>query len=365
MRCNKLKRRTGIISAIFVCLTAAGFRVNYTDEPYKVSVPAYFPEMPTSGSNHLTRKGVSLGRFLFYDPILSKDSNLSCASCHKQAAAFSDAPNAFSTGSAGALQKRNTPAIFNLAWYPALFWDGRAGSIELQVFQPVRHHDEMNLEWTLAAQRIKRSKFYLDRFFEAFGERQIDSSLIANAIAQFERTIISCSSKYDRVLQRKAVFTKEEADGFVLVNDMVKAGCLHCHTTDADPLGTTSEFSNNGLDPVLDPAKYKDIGRGGVTSNVGDNGKFRIPSLRNIALTPPYMHDGRFKTLDEVIDFYSERVNPCVNIDSKMEFARRGGAHLTADQKRQIIAFLHTLTDSALITDKKYSNPFVEARAKK
>jgi cytochrome c peroxidase len=232
-------------------------------------------------------------------------------------------------------------------------------SVEEQVFHPVRAHDEMNLNWRLAEKRIRRSNFYSGKFKAAFGDRKPDSVLIANAIAQFERTLLSYRSRFDMILAGKAYFTKEEYEGFEMANDMSKGDCLHCHSTDADPLGTRLGFSNNGLDAVDDPAKYKDRGLGDITGDAGDNGKFKIPSLRNVALTAPYMHDGRFKTLEEVMDFYSEGVQPGVNTDAKMGMAYQHGVHLTKDEKRKIILFLQTLTDSAFVKDAAFSNPFL------
>ncbi len=325
---------------------------------YKFPTLDFFPTMPVAEENPVTVEGVELGRYLFYDPILSKDSNMSCGSCHKQEAAFSDAPLAYSKGFNGELMSRNTLPLFNLAWYPTLFWDGRGGSIEQQVFHPVRAADEMNLEWQVAVERVKASSFYKKQFNDAFPGLEIDSVLIAKAIAQFERTLISHNAKYDSVLRGEAMFTKAEIKGFELMNDMSMADCLHCHTTDADPIGTKLGFSNNGLDDVQNPEDYKDKGRGGVTGKLDDNGKFKIPSLRNIALTAPYMHDGRFKTLKEVLDFYSEGVHYGANVDSKMGMAYQGGVHLTEDEKYLIITFLHTLTDSTFIKNEAFSDPF-------
>ncbi len=325
--------------------------------PYVFSELISFPEMPAT-DNPPTIEGAKLGRFLFYDPILSSDNSFSCASCHKQAFAFSDAPKRFSKGIGGEVMKRNTMPLFNLAWYPSLFWDGKATSIEEQVFHPVQAHNEMNLDWPTAVQRIKQSKFYRPKFYAAFDNAEIDSTLIAKAIAQFERTLISSNSKYDQVIRGEAYFTAEEYEGFVLINDQTKGDCLHCHTTDADALGTTTKFSNNGLVAAFNPTDFEDKGKAEVTGKEKDIGKFRIPSLRNVAVTPPYMHDGRFETLEEVVDFYSEGVNRSYNIDSKMEFANRGGASLTKDEKEKIIAFLKTLTDSTFITNPEFGNPF-------
>jgi cytochrome c peroxidase len=348
---------TGLFSGVIVFF-GLGFKDVRPPTKYQFPELKYFPKMPVAEDNPVTAEGAALGRYLFYDPILSLDSTISCSSCHKQAFAFSDYPNRFSKGITGEKLTRNTMPLFNLAWYPAMHWDGKAASIEKQVFLPVSAHNEMNLDWSLAEERIRNSDFYRNKFYETFGKVEIDSVLIAKAIAQFERTLISNNSKYDQILRGKKFFTKDEYEGFVMVNDMTKGGCLHCHTTDGDALGTTGRFSNNGLDPVLHPSGYPDKGRGGVSGKISDQGLFKIPSLRNVAVTGPYMHDGRFQTLQEVLDFYSEGVNVCANIDSKMEFAYRGGAHLTDDEKLKIMAFLHTLTDSIFLSNPEFSNPF-------
>lgn len=348
-----------LIILLVVILIFTGFTVKRSPTPYQFPEPGFFPEMPVPLYNPVTKEGVDLGRHLFYDPVLSLDRTMACASCHKQAKAFSDAPHVFSKGNKDILTKRNVMPLFNLAWYPSFFWDGRASTLEEQVLHPVKDTNEMNLDWAAATKRIKNSKFYKPKFKAAFGNREIDSVLIAKALGQFLRTLISHSSKFDRVLTGEIHLNKDEYQGFVLMNDMTKGNCLHCHTTDADALGTTGKFSNNGLDSIFDPDEYEDKGLGGFTGNINDNGKFKIPSLRNIELTSPYMHDGRFATLEEVMEFYSEGVNQSANIDSKMRFAHQNGIHLTGEEKYKIIAFLKTLTDSAFIANPEFSDPFI------
>ena len=335
-----------------------GFRVIFNPTPYHFEKVRYFPEMPTSKANPVTKEGVELGRYLFYDTILSENYTFSCASCHKQEFAFSDSPNQFSKGVNGELLDRNTMPLYNLAWYPSMFWDGRATSIENQVFFPVRAHNEMNLNWTEAEKRIQKSKFYKPLFKKVFGDNNIDSNRISLAIAQFERTLISSNSKFDQVLRGEKYLTADEYEGYGLINDQTKGDCLHCHTTDGNWLGTTLKFSNNGLDDYKTAVEYLDKGLATGTNNSSDIGWFKIPSLRNVGVTAPYMHDGRFKTLKEVLDFYSEGVNQSYNVDSKMGFAHQGGANLTEDEKEKIIAFLLTLTDSIFIKNPEFSNPF-------
>jgi len=345
-----------ILIGLSLFVLGSGYRFSTT--PYRFPQLMFFPKMPVASNNPVTVEGVNLGRHLFYDPILSSDSTMSCASCHKQQAAFSDSPVQFSAGRYGTTMKRNTMPLFNLAWYPAFFWDGRASGLEEQVFHPVRTSNEMNLQWTIATERLQQNKFYKPLFSKAFGTQKIDSVQIAYAIAQFLRTLISYQSKFDQVVSGKRYLTKDEFDGFVLANDQTKADCIHCHMTDGDLLGTNLVFSNNGLDSIYDPLDYKDKGRGAVTGRTADNGKFIIPSLRNLAFTAPYMHDGRFQTLEEVLDFYTTNVKLSANIDSKMEYAHQGGTKLTADEKKKVIAFLRSLSDSSFISNPEFSNPF-------
>jgi cytochrome c peroxidase len=333
---------------------------DYSTTPYPFEPLKFFPKMPASSENPITIEGAKLGRYLFYDPVLSADSNLSCASCHKQQYAFCDGTNQFSKGKNGTLTKRNSMALFNLAWYPAFFWDGKVQSIEAQVSHPLTSAEEMNMEFVVAIARLNNSPRYKKMFSDAFEKNIIDSTEIVYAIAQFLRTLVSNKSKYDRVIGGNGHFSREEYSGYVLVNDQTKGDCLHCHTTDGNALGTTLKFSNNGLDGIMHAEDYKDKGRGAVTAKTSDNGKFIIPSLRNVAVTAPYMHDGRFKSLEEVMNFYSNGVKVCANIDSKMEFAHYGGAHLSAEEQQNIIAFLKTMTDSVFISNAEYENPFIK-----
>lgn len=347
-----------VFASVLVSLLVLGFDVNPRLTPYKFPELKFFPKMPHARNNPVSVEGAALGRYLFYDPILSSDSTMSCSSCHQQKSAFSDSPKQFSIGSKGELMKRNTMSLFNLAWYPALFWDGRAASIEEQVFHPVRTYNEMDLKWNIAEKRIEKSKFYKPLFNQVFGKQKIDSVQISKAIAQFLRTLISNQSKYDQVLNGEAYFTKEEYDGFVLVNDQMKGDCIHCHVTDGNALGTIAVFSNNGLDKIADPQDYKDKGRGIVTGKQSDHGKFIVPTLRNLAFTAPYMHDGRFNTLKEVMTFYTSGVQDCANLDPKMEYVHQKGTKLTLEEKENVIAFLLTLSDSSFVTNPEFSDPF-------
>ena len=331
-------------------LIGIGWTVQQVPTPYVFPEMPLFPPIPDRDLV-ITGEGADLGKHLFHDERLSADGSISCASCHRQEFAFSGGPERSSRGLNGQLTRRNVIPLFNLLWYDRFFWDGRAGSLEEQVLHPVRDPAEMGSDWQQVAERIGADPFYQTRFDELFPDQRIDSTMIANVIAQFLGTLVSYRSKYDRVIAGTDRFTADERDGFILINDMTKGDCLHCHTTDSDALGTRGTFSNNGLDPFADP------GLGGYTNDPHDSGKFKIPSLRNVGVTAPYMHDGRFATLEEVLDFYSEDVHPTANIDSKMGLPGRRSPRMNAEEKRKIIAFLHTLTDTMFITDPEYAEP--------
>ncbi len=347
--------RSNIVS--FASIFVLGLFVVHLPQPYIFPVLPHFPSMPVADDNPPTIPGVELGRFLFYDPALSVDSTISCGSCHKHKHAFSDLGVRFSEGFHGAKQKRNTPGLFNLAWYKGMFWDGRAATIEDQIFEPVRKHDEMNLSWTLVESRLRNSEMYPPMFEKAFGDMPIDSQLVSYALGQFLRTLISHQSKYDRVLRGETFFTDDEYQGFVIVNDQSMGNCLPCHTTDAHGLGTNGGFANNGLQDTHSP--HFDSGLYNVSKNPKDAGRFKIPSLRNLKFTAPYMHDGRFSTLEEVIDFYSEGVLDQPTIDNKMAHTKTGGMSFTETEKMQILAFLQTLNDEVFVSDSRFSNPFM------
>lgn len=341
--------------ALFVGFTWPGSAPVADHEPIAFVTPPYFPAMPLPTSGTVTQATVQLGRMLFHDPVLSGDSSFSCANCHRQQFAFGDAPLRTSTGHSGMPLRRNTPPLFNLAWYPAYGWDGRSASLEEQVLHPVRTATEMGGDWSLVVDRIRRSALYAPLFQDAFPGSAIDSNLVARAIDHFLRTLISADSKYDRVLRGEDRFTDDERAGFVIANEQDKGDCLQCHTTDSDALGTTGRFSNNGLpDNGL-----IDLGRAEVTGLQRDVGRFKIPSLRNVAVTAPYMHDGRFATLEEVLRFYNEGVLGGPHVDPVMGIAHRGGAHLDSTEVRQLLAFLHTLTDHTFLQDPVHGDPFM------
>ncbi|MDX9749483.1 MAG: cytochrome c peroxidase [Flavobacteriales bacterium] len=328
--------------------------------PYVLEYPAYFPEMPIPPDNPMTEQGVQLGRHLFYEERLSGDHTMSCASCHMQGFSFSD-PARFSTGIMGQQGTRNSMALINLGWEERFFWDGRAMSLEEQIFFPVRDPVEMHQTWPAAVAALQADSGYRALFAAAFGTTTIDSVLVSKAIAQFVRTMISANSKFDKYKRNEVFLTIEEQMGLDLTRmeggDPAQGGqwgadCFHCHP-DGGGRFTDGLIRNNGLDPA---SAWTDLGLGGITGLPQDFAKFKTPTLRNVAVTGPYMHDGRFETLEEVIDHYDSGGHPSPTIDPNMKFTQ-GGLSLTPEKKAQLIAFLHTLTDHDFFTDERFSDP--------
>lgn len=322
---------------------------DYNPTPYVLDYPDYLPIMDIPADNPLTEEGVTLGRMLFYDPILSGDNTMSCATCHKSEFSYTD-ERQFSEGVDGSLGTRQAMHIVNVGWMKEMFWDGRADGVENQALGPVENPIEMKETWENAVAELSAHAEYPDLFYAAFGEEVITKELAAKAIAQFERTMISGNSRHDKIVERnEGFFTDDEQAGFEIFNTEL-GDCFHCHGTS---LFTDNQFHNNGLD-----SDFTDIGLEEVTGNPLDKGLFKAPSLRNIELTAPYMHDGRFQTLEEVIDHYSEGLHNSPTIDPLMKKINQGGLHLTMEEKTQLVAFLKTLTDTSFINNTAFHSPF-------
>jgi len=312
-------------------------------------------------TNPLTVEGIELGRRLFYDPIMGRDSAISCAACHKQELAFTDG-RSLAVGIRGQEGSRSAMSIVNLAFNPNGFnWDGSEGKLWEQAIHPVENMLEMDEDWEAVVNRLRSSEDYSRRFRAAFGvsnTREITREMAAKAIAQFEMTIISADSHFDRVVyQNSEFFTEEEqlgADSLFFVEDVpldaLHPGCGHCHN---QPSFGDNLFKNNGLDAVALLDDFADPGFGAVSGSRFDNGKFRTPTLRNIALTAPYMHDGRFETLEEVIEEYARGGHGVENEDPNIT-----GFPLSEREKAALVAFLRSLTDESLLTDPRYASPF-------
>ena len=320
---------------------------------YELKIPKGLPPMDPfiPADNPMTVEGVALGRKLFYDPILSDDGSQSCSSYHKQEFGFGD-PRQFSVGVDGSFGNRQAMTLINLGWNQnGFFWDGRAATLEELVFEPVRNPIEMNTTWPEVEAKLNASDEYLSLFAQAFNVVKIDSVHTVKAISQFLRTLISGNSKFDRWYNQQSIqLSESELRGFVLFNGE-GADCFHCHGLGG--LITDNNFRNNGLDAEFSA----DEGRYLVTGNPSDKGKFRAPTLRNIEMTAPYMHDGRFFTLEEVVDHYSEHILDSPTLDPLMKLVGNGGAQLTQQEKQDLIAFLKTFTDEEFLSNPDLSDP--------
>lgn len=335
------------------------------------AVPPYFTNGATNDTdntpdnNRIMNTTATLGRVLFYDKNLSANNTIACASCHFQDRGFSD-PAQFSTGFAGGLTGRQSMSLANARYYEngRFFWDERAASLEDQVLMPIQDHVEMGMTLDTLVAKLQAEEYYNILFTEAFGSNEVSSERISLALAQFVRAMVSYQSKYDQGLaminggnaNQLPNFTTLENLGLRIFTDPQLGGCAGCHST---PLQIGIEAQNNGLD-----LNTVDEGLGAVTGNARDDGKFKVPSLRNIGVTAPYMHDGRFATLLEVVEHYNSGVQAHPNLDPRL----RGGPgnpqprrlNLSDEDQQALVAFLNTLTDEAFLTDEKFSNPFVQ-----
>ncbi len=347
--------------------------IAYSPTAYTILKPAHFPQIPVPADNPMTREGVQLGRRLFYDPILSADSTMSCSSCHLPQGSFTD-NKALSIGIDGLPGRRSAMSLLNIAYANnGLFWDGRAASLEAQALLPVEDPVEMHHTWPNVVESLKQHPVYPELFRKAFGIENccdITKELVTKALAQFERILISSgTSKYDQyVLGDPDALDDKELDGKLMFFDegqdvnLPDAQCFHCH---GSITLTGNNYFNNGLDSVASLDAFPDKGRGGISGNRTDNGKFRAPTLRNIALTAPYMHDGRFPNLEAVLDHYNGNGKGVSNEDP---FVRQIGfplggnvlnySGLTPYQRQAVVKFLHTLTDTTFINNPDIQNPF-------
>lgn len=317
----------------------------------------------TSSNNPITNEGATLGRVLFYDKSLSKNNTVACASCHIQSKGFSDSKQ-FSDGFEGGKTKRHSMGLANARFrnLSTYFWDGRSPSIEHQVLQPIQDSVEMGMNLNYLLIKLREKPYYPILFKDAFGSEEITTDKISKALAQFVHSMLSFNSRYDEGRKTHSVsdsfynFTPQENLGKKLFFDVQKGNCGGCHNTDAFLMDNPR---NNGLD-LWESSNSNDIGYEGVTNDPLDKGKFTAPSLRNIAVRPPYMHDGRLNSLQEVLDHYSTGIKWSETLDNHLKedpFTAKQ-FNLTQSEKDAIIAFLNTLTDATFLSDEKYSNPF-------
>ena len=312
--------------------------------PFPLTMSRTFPLPDLPRDNPLITERVALGKRLFHDPMLSRDGTISCASCHAAQRAFTDG-RPVSTGIAGRQGDRNAMPLFNLAWKHLFFWDGRAEPLRAQVLMPIADHREMDLRPDEACAKLAASPAYEAGFRAAFKSGSISPDKLALALEQYLLTLIASRSKFDAVLNGETTLTAAEQRGFELFmtesdprTGQRGADCFHCH---GGPLFTDHQFHNNGL---AAPGR----GRAAVTGEAADEGKFVTPSLRNLALTAPYMHDGRFATLEEVIAHYSSGLHRSAALDPNLAKHSGAGLQLSAEDQKALIAFLKTLTDKNL-----------------
>lgn len=309
----------------------------YDPTSYTLEYPDNFPVMELNEENPMTEEGVELGRKLYYDPILHPQGSRSCASCHDQKLSFT--VSALKDG-------RSVMHHVNLGWASKFLWEG---GVEGTLEDIMRFEVEDFFQTDVS--KLQEHSTYPDDFFSAFGTEDVSTELCAKALAQFFRTMISSDSKFDKYLRGEVMLTASEFRGFDLFNTE-KGDCFHCHSL---PLFTDDKYHNIGLDSTFSGS---DQGRYNVTGNSSDMGKFKTPTLRNIELTGPYMHDGRFQTLEEVVDFYSEGLQNSATIDPLMKNVHQGGVQLNPIEKQDLVNFLKTLTDTTYTQNPDLSYPF-------
>lgn len=311
---------------------------------YEFVVPKGWPKpVYDFKKNKLTQEKIFLGRVLFYDPLLSRDNTISCASCHSSYHAFTHVDHALSHGVGDSIGKRNALPLMNLAWQKQFMWDGSISDLNFFSLTPIAHPKEMASSMDSVIHKIRNSAIYDGLFQQSFGDSLINKERILTSLAAFCLTMVSANSKYDSVMRKQADFTLQEKNGYRLF----KQHCSSCHK---EPLFTDNSFKNNGL-PLNQT--LNDSGRMLVTKQFYDFRKFKVPTLRNVEYTYPYMHDGRFKKLSLVLNHYSNGIEDSPNLAAQL----KGGIKLTSDERVDIIAFLLTLSDKRFVFNSELQAP--------
>ena len=309
--------------------------------PIYFEVPKGFPKPVYDFKNNpLTEEGFQLGRKLFYDPILSRDSSISCASCHLQQTGFTHVDHDLSHGIDGKIGNRNSLALQNLAWNKTFMWDGGINHLDVQAIAPITSKVEMDEILENVVTKLNNNKEYQELFQKAFGTKKITGQLTLKAISQFVVSLTTSNSKYDKVIRKEEKFTEMEKKGY----ELFKQNCASCHK---EPLFSSNDFKNNGL-PI--DTTLNDFGRMKITQNPKDSLLFKIPTLRNIEFTFPYMHDGRFKTLNEVIKHYNSGIQKSKTLSNELHKPM----NLSDNQRVELLSFLKTLTDKEFLFNPKY-----------
>lgn len=328
-----------VLFVVFIIIS-----LSFITEKKLLDYPKSWPEpVYQLNNNQLTKKGISLGRMMFYDPLLSADSTISCASCHSSYTAFTHVDHDLSHGIKDRIGRRNSPALINLAWQNKFMWDGAILNLDMQALAPISHPDEMGSSINEVVRKLNQDDYYKKKFKQVFGTNQITGEQVLKVLSQFMLTLVSSNSKYDRVKNGTEQFTPAESNGYSLFQKY----CSSCHT---EPLFTNFEFANNGLKVKKD---LIDLGRFEITKQHNDSMKFKVPTLRNIEFSFPYMHDGRFKKLSEVMNHYTKGIQASSTLDDRL----KGQIQLTSNEKVDIISFLLTLTDKNFLFDKRFAYP--------
>jgi cytochrome c peroxidase len=337
---NTLRNSIGLGSILLLLLAFSPKK----GTPIYFDIPKGWPQPHYDfAKNPLTEEGFQLGRSLFYDPILSRDNTISCASCHLQATGFAHVDHDLSHGIEGKIGTRNAMALMNLAWSKDFMWDGGVNHLDVQPIAPITSTVEMDETMVNVVAKLQKSKRYPALFEKAFGTNIITGQLLLKALSQFELQLVSANAKYDKVARGEVSFNESEQKGYVLF----KRHCASCHQ---EPLFTSDKFENNGLsiDTTLN-----DIGRMKITQNTKDAYRFKVPTLRNVQFTFPYMHDGRFKTLTDVIKHYNTGIMQSPTLSKPLQKPM----HLTDNDRVDVDAFLKTLTDTAFLFNPKFGYP--------
>jgi cytochrome c peroxidase len=330
-----------IIYLLLFCFAIFSFRSAVTQ---LFTAPNYFPKPVYDFSNNpLSKSKIQLGRALFYDPILSRNNTISCASCHSPFSAFAHTDHALSHGIDDKIGFRNAPALMNLAWQKTFMHDGAINHLDVQSLAPITNAVEMNENISTVITKLQASTLYPNLFYIAFGDSIITGQNTLKAMAQFMLILVSDNAKYDSVMRKQTNFTKQEKNGYTLF----KSHCASCHT---EPLFTNHEFANNGL--AMD-STINDFGRMRVTNRANDSLLFKVPSLRNVEFTYPYMHDGRYKKLMQAVNHYTNNIVQSSTLSSQL----KNGLPLSSNDKVDIVAFLLTLTDKHFVFDTNYAYP--------
>ena len=329
-----------VISSV---LLAVGL-LSFSTGKMQFAVPKGWPKPVYDFSkNPLAPNKIELGRMLFYDPVLSRDSTISCASCHSQYNAFTHVDHDLSHGIENRIGTRNSPALMNLAWSRTFMWDGAVNHLDVQALAPITNPLEMDEKLPDVIRKLQHNKRYPALFYKAFGDSTITGQKLLLSLSQFMLTLVSNNARYESVKRGEAKFTENEEKGYTLY----KQHCSSCH---AEPLFTNNSYENNGLyvDNTLN-----DRGRAGISKNVADSLKFKVPTLRNLKYSYPYMHDGRFKNLGQVLNHYIMGIQQSPSLSPQLQ----KGLYLTSDDKFYLIAFLTSLNDKHFVSNPAFTYP--------